>query len=264
MVNFRIVARVFSLIIIIEGFFMLLSAGVALLYGEPTSLLFSAIITLVVGVLVYTPLRNEEKVTGQKEGYIIITGIWILLSLFGTLPYLLSGTIKNFGDAFFESISGFTTTGATVITNIELQLHSILFWRSLTQWIGGLGFIVISLSVLQIVRSINIQLPITDFTGQTGEKIHPKISEAAKRLIAIYVILTVVEAVLLMIGGMNLFDAVCHSFSTMSTGGFSTRNSGIASFDSPFILIVLTIFMFLAGTNMTIVYFGLKTQLQQD
>lgn len=258
MVNFRIVARVFSLIIIVEGFFMLLSAGVALLYGEPTSLLFSAIITLVVGVLVYTPLRNEEKVTGQKEGYIIITGIWILLSLFGTLPYLLSGTIKNFGDAFFESISGFTTTGATVITNIELQLHSILFWRSLTQWIGGLGFIVISLSVLQIVRSINIQLPITDFTGQTGEKIHPKISEAAKRLIAIYTILTGVEAVLLMIGGMNPFDAVCHSFSTMSTGGFSTRNSGIASFDSPFILIVLTIFMFIAGTNMTMVYFGLK------
>jgi len=258
MVNFRIVARVFSLIIIIEGLFMLLSAGVALLFGDPSSLLFSAIITLVVGVLVYTPLRNEEKVTGQKEGYIIITGMWILLSLFGTIPYLLSGTIKNFPDAFFESISGFTTTGVTVITNIELQLHGILFWRSLTQWIGGLGFIVISLSVLQIVRGINLQLPITDFTGQAGEKIHPKISGAAKRLISIYSILTGIEALLLMTGGMSPFDAVCHSFSTMSTGGFSTHNSGISSFDSPFILIVLTIFMFLAGTNMTIVYYGMK------
>jgi trk system potassium uptake protein len=263
MVNFRIVARVFSLIIIIEGFFMLLSAGVAFLYEEPLSLFFSAIITIVTGALVFTPLRNEEKVTGQKEGYIIIAGIWILLSLFGTLPYLLSGTIKNFGDAFFESISGFTTTGATIITNIESQPHGILFWRSITQWIGGLGFIIISLSVLQVVKTINIQLPLNDFTGQAGDRIHPKISEALKRLIAIYVILTATETILLMIGGMNIFDAICHSFSTMSTGGFSTRNSGIGAFDSPFLMIVLTIFMFLAGTNMTIIYFGLKRNFKK-
>ncbi|MCX6333130.1 MAG: TrkH family potassium uptake protein [Bacteroidia bacterium] len=258
MVNFRIVARVFSLVLIIEGLFMLLSAGVSFLYGESTSLLFSAIITIVAGVLVFTPLRNEEKMTGQKEGYIIMTGIWILLGLFGTLPYLLSGTIKNFGDAFFESVSGFTTTGATILTNIESQPHGILFWRSITQWIGGLGFIVVSMSILQVVKSINVQLPITDFTGQAGDKIHPKIGEAAKRLITIYVILTVGEAFLLLIGGMNVFDAVCHSFSTLSTGGFSTRNAGIGAFESPFILIVLTVFMFVAGTNMTMFYFGLK------
>jgi trk system potassium uptake protein TrkH len=258
MINFRVVARVYSLVIIIEGLFMLLSAGVAFLYNEPASLLFSAIITIVVGVLVFTPLRNDEKLTGQKEGYIIIAGIWLLMSLFGTLPYLLSGTISNFSDAFFESISGFTTTGATILTDIESQLYGILFWRSITQWLGGLGFIIISLSVLQVVRNINIQLTITDFTGQTGDKIHPKISEVAKRLVSIFIILTGVEAILLIIGGMNVFDAVCHSFSTMSTGGFSTRNDGISAFGSPFIMIVLTVFMFLAGTNMTIVYFGMK------
>ncbi len=120
MINFRIIARVFSLVIIIEGFFMLLAAGVSFLYGERATLLYSSIITIVTGALVFTPLRNEEKLSGQKEGYIILSGIWILLSLFGTLPYLLGGTIGNFGDAFFESISGFTTTGATILTNIEI------------------------------------------------------------------------------------------------------------------------------------------------
>ena len=258
MINFRVIARVFSLVIIIEGLFMLLSAGVSILYGEKATLLYCSIITLVTGVLVFTPLRNEEKLSGQKEGYILMSGIWILLSFFGTLPYLLSGTINNFGDAFFESISGFTTTGATILTNVESLPHGILFWRSITQWIGGLGFIIISLSVLQVVKNINVQLPITDFTGQTGDKIHPKISETAKRLISIYVILTAIETILLLTGGMNLFDAVCHSFSTMSTGGFSTRNAGIGAFDSPWILVILTIFMFLAGTNMTIIYFALK------
>jgi trk system potassium uptake protein len=258
MINFRVIARVFSLILIIEGLFMLLSAGVSLLYGEKVTLLYCSIITIVTGVLVFTPLRNEEKLTGQKEGYIILSGIWILLSLFGTLPYLLSGTTGNFGDAFFESISGFTTTGATILTNIESQPHGLLFWRSITQWMGGLGFIILSLSVLQVVRNINVQLPITDFSGQSLDKIHPKISEAAKRLVSIYVILTAVETILLITGGMSIFDSICHSFSTMSTGGFSTRNAGIGTFDSPYILIILTIFMFLAGTNMTIFYFGIK------
>jgi trk system potassium uptake protein len=260
MVNFRVIARVFSLVLIIEGLFMLLSAGVSYLYKEHTasSLLFSAIITIVTGVIVFTPLRNEERVYGNKEGYIILTGIWLILSLFGTLPFLFSGTIKNFTDAFFESMSGFTTTGATILTSIESQPHGILFWRSLTQWMGGIGFILISLSVLPVFKTINIQLAITDFTGQATDKIHPKIKEASKRLIAVFTVLTIAEVIMLMIGGMNLFDAVCHSFSTMSTGGFSTRNNGIASFGSPYILTVLTVFMFFAGTNMTLVYFAFK------
>jgi trk system potassium uptake protein len=263
MINFRIIARVFSLVLVIEGLFMLLSAVVSIIYGEHSSLILSGIITTVTGVLVFTPLRDEEKLYGNKEGYIIVTGIWLLLCLFGTLPYLLSGTIKNFGDAFFESMSGFTTTGASILMNVESLPHGILFWRSLTQWLGGLGFIIISLSVLQVVKTINIPLTLTDFTGQPTNRIHPKIKEASKRIITIYVMLTLAESVLLMIGGMNLFDALCHSFTTISTGGFSTRNDGIASFSSPWILIVLTIFMFLAGTNLTLVYFGLKRNLKK-
>jgi trk system potassium uptake protein TrkH len=263
MINFRIIARVFSLVLIIEGLFMLLAAAISFLYKEPASLLFSAIITIVTGILVFTPLRNEEKLYGNKEGYIIVTGMWLILGLFGTIPYLFSGTINNFGDAFFESISGFTTTGATILTSVESQLHGILFWRSLTQWLGGLGFIIISMSVLQVVKTINIPLTITDFTGQQTDKIHPKIKETTKRLITIYVILTLTEAVMLIFGGMSVFDAVCHSFSTISTGGFSTKNNGISAFGSPYIIIVFTVFMFFAGTNMSLFYFAVKRNFKK-
>ena len=260
MINFRIIARVFSLLLIVEGFFMLVSAAVSYLYHEhaATSFCFSAFISIVTGVLVFTPLRNEERIFGNKEGYIIVTGIWIIFSIFGTLPFILSGSIRSFGDAFFESMSGFTTTGATILTNIESMPHGILFWRSLSQWLGGIGIIFISLSVIPVFKSFNIQIAAIEFSGQSTDKIHPRIKDAAKRLIGIYLLLTLIEVFLLILGGMPYFDAICHSFSTLSTGGFSTRNNGIAAFSTPYIMIVMTTFMFIAGTNMTLIYFGLK------
>jgi len=260
MVNFRIIARVFSLVLIVEGLFILLSAAVSYLFKESvtTRLFLSGIITIVTGILVFTPLRNEEKIYGFKEGYILTVGIWLILSLFGTIPFLLTGSIKNFSDAFFESISGFTTTGATILENIESLPHGIIFWRSLTQWIGGIGFILISLSVLPIVKTINIQLTITDFTGQATDKLNPRTRETSKMLVSIYIILTLVESVTLIIGGMNIFDAICISLSTISTGGFSPKNYSIAFLGSPFILITLTVFMFLAGTNLSLIYYAYK------
>jgi trk system potassium uptake protein TrkH len=260
MINFRLIARAFSLLLIVEGLFMLVSAGVSFLYHETaaTSFCYAALIAIVTGVLVFAPLRNEERIFGNKEGYIIVTGIWIIFSIFGTLPFLINGSITSVGDAFFESMSGFTTTGATILTNIESMPHGILFWRSLTQWLGGIGIIMISLSVIPVFKSFNIQIAAIEFSGQSTGKIHPRIKEAAIRLIGIYFLLTFSEVVLLIIGGMPIFDAICHSFSTLSTGGFSTRNNGIASFASPYIMIVITIFMFIAGTNMTLIYFGLK------
>ena len=260
MINFRIIARVFSLLLIVEGFFMLVSAAISYLYHEQTvsSFCYSALITILSGTIVFTPLRNEERISGNKEGYLIVTGVWIIFSLFGTLPFLISGSISNFGDAFFESISGFTTTGATILTDIESQPHGIIFWRSLTQWLGGVGIIFISLYILPVFKSIHIQLAVNEFSGQSTDKIHPRIKDAAFRLVSIYFILTFIEVILLIIGGMPAFDAVCHSFSTLSTGGFSSMNSGIAAFNTPFIIIVITVFMFIAGTNMTFIYFGLK------
>ena len=260
MINFRIIARVFSLLLIVEGLFMLVSAAVSFLYHEHsvTAFCYSALIAIITGVLVFTPLRNEERIFGNKEGYIIVTGIWIIFSLFGTLPFLFSGSISSFGDAFFESMSGFTTTGATILTNIESMSHGILFWRSLTQWLGGIGIILISLSVFPVFKSYNIQIAAVEFSGQATNKIHPRTKDAAKRLIGIYLFLTLSEVFLLILGGMPFFDAICHSLSTLSTGGFSTRNNGIAAFSTPYIMVIMTIFMFLAGTNMTLIYFGIK------
>lgn len=260
MINFRIIARAFSLMLIFEGLFMLVSAGVSQIYHEhaAASFIYSALITIVTGIIVFTPLRHEERVYGNKEGYIIVTGTWILFGLFGTLPYIISGSIPDFTNAFFESMSGFTTTGATILTDIESLPHGILFWRSLTQWLGGMGVIFISLSVFPIVKSINIQLAATEFSGQSYDKIHPRMRVVAKRLILIYTIITFLEIMLLFAGGMNIFDSVCHSLTTMSTGGFSTHNDGIAAYSSPYLIFILTLFMYIAGTNMTLVYFGFK------
>jgi trk system potassium uptake protein TrkH len=259
MINFRIIARVFSQVLIFEGLFMLLSAAVSWYFGEhaASSLLYSALITIVTGILIFTPLRNEEKVYGTREGYVINTGIWLIFSLFATLPYLFSGSVDSFSDAFFESISGFTTTGATIISDIESLPRGILFWRSLTQWLGGVAIIMLSLYVLPVIKTLNIQLSTTKFSGQLENKIHPKVIETAKRLITVYFLLTFVETILLLIGKMPLFDAICHSFSTLSTGGFSTKNMGIA-FSTPYLKAVITLFMLVAGTSLALFYHALK------
>ena len=260
MINFRIIARVLSLVLIVEGLFMLLSAGISVLLkdGSASSFLFSAIITIVAGIISLTPLHSDEKLYGNREGYIIVISTWLIFCCFGTLPFIFSGSISNFGDAFFESMSGFTTTGSTIITDIEALPRGIVLWRSLTQWIGGIGIIFISLSLFPIVKSVNIQLSATEFSGHQSDKIQPRFIEAAKRLVTIYILLTLTEVLLLFIAGMPVFDAVCHSFSTLSTGGFSSRNWGIAAFPTPGIKIILTLFMFLAGINLPIIYFAMK------
>jgi len=260
MVNFRIIARIISLVIIAEGLFLLLTAGVSVLTddGAASSFLYSAIITLVLGIITFTPLRHNERISGNREGYILVSSTWILFSLFGTLPFLFSGATDNFIDAFFETLSGFTTTGATILTDIESLPESVLFWRSLTQWIGGLGIILISLSVFPIVKSINIQIASSDFSGQQADRIQPRFIESAKRLVSIYFLLTMAQTLLLFFAGMPFFDSVCHSLSTLSTGGFSTKHAGISAFASPVIKVVMTLFMFIAGISLPLIYFGLK------
>jgi trk system potassium uptake protein TrkH len=244
---------------------MLLAGAVSWIYNEPSasSFLFSALITLITGILVFTPLRNEEKVYGTREGFIINTCIWILFSAFGSLPFLFSSSAGNFTDAFFESISGFTTTGATIFTDIESLPHGILLWRSLTQWLGGIAIIMLSFYVVPVIKSLNIQLSTTEFSGHMTDKINPKLVETTKRLVSIYILLTLAEAILLIIGKMPFFDAICHSLSTLSTGGFSTRNNGIAAFSSPYIKAVITLFMFFAGMNPALFYFSVKRNFRK-
>ena len=260
MVNFRIIARILSLVLIIEGILMLISSGISVILkdDQASAFLYSAIITVVTGIIAFTPLKSDEKIFGNREGYIIVSATWIIFSLFGSLPFLFSGATDNFADAFFESMSGFTTTGATILPYPESLPKGILLWRSLTQWIGGIGIIFISLSIFPIIRSVNIQLSASEFSGQQADKIQPRFIESAKRLVTIYFLLTVIQAGLLTLVGMPLFDSVCHSLSTLSTGGFSTSSSGIAAFATPGIKIIITLFMFIAGINLPLVYFVLK------
>jgi trk system potassium uptake protein TrkH len=263
-INVKVIIKVIGFLLVIEGFFMFGGLPFSIYYGEAESLsiLYSGLITIFSGGLLWFSTRKHPRNIGRKEGYVIVAVTWIIISLFGTLPFLLSGTIPNFTDAFFETMSGFTTTGATILTDIEAMPKGILFWRSMTHWIGGMGIIVFTVAVLPILGIGGMQLYAAEMPGVTKDKLHPRITATAKRLWAIYLIFTVVEAVLLLLGGLSLFDALCHTFGTVATGGFSTHNESIAAF-SPYIQYVIIIFMILAGTNFTLHYFALHGQLRR-
>ncbi|MEQ8478495.1 TrkH family potassium uptake protein [Fulvivirga sp.] len=258
--NFKQIASFSGLLLIINGIFMFLCLPFSIYYNEPIYPLgLSGLIALLTGGTIwFINRKNENKELKKKDGYLVVIVGWLTMSLFGTFPFLLSGEISNFTDAFFETISGFTTTGASILTDIESVSKGILFWRSLTQWIGGMGIIVLAVAILPILGIGGMQLFIAEAPGLSPDKMKPRIKEVAKRLWFIYIGLTMLEMVLLMFGGMNFYDAINHALTTMATGGFSTKNASIAHFDSAYIQYVITFFMFLAGTNFTITYYGLK------
>jgi len=261
--NFNLsgILKIIGALVVIEGLFMLLAVPFSYYYqdGILDSLLISSLITLTSGGILYFSMRkSRSKNLGKREGYIIVSFSWLIISLFGTLPYLISGTIPTFTNAFFETMSGFTTTGSTIFNDIESMPKGLLFWRSTTHWIGGMGIIVLSLAILPILGGSGMsQLFGAEAPGPTTDKIHPRMAGTAKRLWIIYVLLTLTETILLVfVGGMKFFDAICHSFATMATGGFSTKNDSIAGF-SPSVHWIIIVFMFLAGVNFTLHYFGL-------
>jgi len=265
MLNHRTIVRIIGVILITEGFFMWLAIPISLIFGEKDFLQFllSGAITVTVGMLGYLPVRKADLMVNRRDGYVIVTGAWILFSLFGTLPFLLSGSIPNFTDAFFETISGFTTTGASILNNIEELSHAVLFWRSLIQWLGGMGIILLTLLLLPFLGIGGMQLFSAEVPSPTPDKLHPHVKDTAKRLWFIYLIFTFVEAMLLWAGEMDLYDAICHSLTTMATGGYSTKQASIAYWNSPYIHYVITVFMFLAGTNFTLAYFGMHGQFRK-
>lgn len=230
-----------------DGYYFLITAGVCYLIG-------------LLGILIG---RNALQEMGKREGSLVVTLAWVIFSLFGALPFFISKSIPSYTDAFFETISGFTTTGATILNNIEELSHTMLFWRSFTHWMGGLGIIVISLALLPMFGTSGAQLFAAEASGPTKDKIHPKITETAKRLFLIYFLLTFAETILLRIGGMNWFDAVCHSFATIATGGFSTKQNSIAYWNSPFIQYIIILFMILASVNFSLYYFGFKNKFKK-
>jgi trk system potassium uptake protein TrkH len=265
MFNYRLVFQFLGLLLLIEGFFMWLCIPVSMLFHdhELVPLGVSGLISVVVGGLTLLATRKAPKILNARDGFLIVAIGWILFSFFGSMPFILSGEIPSFTDAFFETISGFTTTGASILSEIEVLPHGLLFWRSLTQWLGGMGIIVMSLAILPLLGVGGMQLFVAEVPGPVPDKLHPRIKETAKRLWAIYIIFTFAETLLLWIGGMTLFDAVNHSFTTMATGGYSTKTASLAYWDSPFIHYVIVIFMFLAGTNFTLSYFALHLRFKK-
>lgn len=271
-INFKLIFRIISLLLIIEGISMLTALPFSV-YFHPESLndfqlfkatsdfypiLIAAIVTMLIGLLIVVYTRKLNKVAPtKKEAYLVVSFSWIAISIFGSLPFYLSGYFGSFTDSFFETMSGFTTTGASILSDIESIPEGLLFWRSLTHWIGGMGIIVLSLAILPLLGIGGMQLFSAEAPGPTADKIHPKVKEMAKRLWGIYVLLTLVQTGLLMLGEMNFFDAICHSFATMATGGFSTQNDSVAGY-SAYTQYIIIIFMILAGTNFSLHYFMLK------
>ena len=263
--NNKLIFRILGSLLLFEGGFLLVVALIALYYKENEILhfLIAAGISFFLGFLGVILGRKASPSIGKREGSVIVTGTWVLFSAIGFLPYYLSGSIPNVTDAFFETMSGFTTTGASILNNIEELPLSILFWRSFTQWIGGLGIIVISMALLPIFGFSSVQVFSAEATGPTKDKIHPKMSETAKRLLGIYVGLTLAETTLLKLAGMNWFDAINHSFTTMATGGFSTKQASIGYWDSPLIQYIIIFFMLAAGVNFTLFYFLIKRKAEK-
>jgi len=264
MLNWKFVFYVMSIIMIVESFFLIISSAIALFYGDGDFYAFvrSASISLIIGTITYFSTYRCKKSIGKREAFIIVSFVWVIFSIFGAMPFLLGGYVNGFTNAFFETISGFTTTGASVISNIEALPHGILFWRSLTHLLGGMGILVFTIAILPIFGFGGMAMFNAEAAGITPEKLHPRIKETAQRLWGIYMLLIALETIFLILGGMECFDAVCHSFGTLASGGFSTQNESIVNY-SPYIQYVLIVFMFLAGTNFTLHYFAIKGNVKK-
>jgi trk system potassium uptake protein len=258
--NFRLIIKVISRISFIVSVALLAIAITAFLFSESIyPFLYSSFITIVTGIVLYyySKEQTNEEIIQRKDAFFLVTVSWLYICFIGSLPYLFSSSIPSFTDAFFESVSGFTTTGSSILTDIEILPKSILLWRSLTHWIGGIGIVVLFIVVMPTLREGSYHLFTLESSFQ--DKIRPRIKSVGQQLLFIYIFLTIAEIILLLAGGMNLFESVCHAFGTIATGGFSPKNSSIGSY-SPYIQYVVMIFMLLSGMNFIIHYYFLKRQ----
>ncbi|WP_282056853.1 TrkH family potassium uptake protein [Maribacter luteus] len=264
--NSKIIFHLMGLLLLFNGLFMLFAAIMSGVYkdGATLDIALASITSMFVGTTAMYFTRNHKKEVKRKEGYIIVTFGWIVMSISGMLPYLFSGSIPDVTNAFFETISGYTTTGATILDDIEVLPEGILVWRSLTHWIGGMGIIVLAIAILPLLGIGGMQLFAAEAPGPSADKLHPRITDTAKRLWYIYVGYTIAETILLKLAGMSFFDALNHSLATLSTGGFSTKNASLAYWNNePLIQYIVIFFMFLAGSNFVLSYFAFKGKVQR-
>ncbi len=260
MINFKLIFRIIGLLLLLISGFTLMPIIFSIYYGtdDYSGFLWSSLLSGAIGLPLFF-LKSKTNKVSKRDGYLIVTLGWIILCLSSALPYIFTGTIPSLTSALFESTSGLTTTGASVFNDIEALPEGVLFWRSLTQWIGGMGIIVLTVAIFPMLGIGGVELFVAEAPGPTSDKIHPRIKETAKRLWGIYFGLTVLlMCILYFISGMTFFDAINHAMTTMSTGGFSTKNASMAHFDSPIVQYPIIIFMFIAGMNYTVIYFSLK------
>ena len=263
--NHKFIAHSVGVLLVFESILLLICCGVSLFYGEGDLSAFGASfgICFLVGISLLLYGNKSLVNTYRTESYIVVALSWVFFTLFGMLPFLLGGYIPSVTDAFFETMSGFTTTGATILDHIESLPHGILFWRSLTQWVGGLGIVLFTIVLLPGFGSGSQMLFLSEATGVTHDKLHPKTRVMARYLLIVYVSLTVVETLLLRLGGMDWFDAVCHSFATTATGGFSTKQDSVGFWHSAYIEYVIALFMLLSAINFSLYVVALKGQARQ-
>uniref|UniRef100_A0A7C4RST0 TrkH family potassium uptake protein n=1 Tax=Desulfatirhabdium butyrativorans TaxID=340467 RepID=A0A7C4RST0_9BACT len=251
------ILRTIGALILCIGIGLFVPSAYALATGDSslTALLQAVLVTLVLGLVLFLAFRRHEvPVLHHREGIAIVAIGWGMAGMVGALPFYFSGSCPSFVDAFFESVSGFTTTGASILTDIEAVPKGILLWRSLTHWLGGMGIIVLSLAILPFFGVGGMQLYKAEVPGPVPDKLRPRIRDTAKDLWSVYILFSLIETLLLLLGGMDLFESLCHTFGTMATGGFSTRNASIGHYQSLYIDTVITVFMFLAGINFSLHY----------
>lgn len=258
-VNIPMLLRIVGWLLMIEAGFMLIPLFTSLYYREEdfTPFLFTLLFTFAVGEALTTLIKARSRVMGKREGFLLTASVWIVFSLFGMIPFLIGEPYLTIDEAFFESMSGFTTTGASIIDDIDNLPKGINIWRCLMQWIGGMGIILFTLAVLPSLNSSSgVHMFNAEVTGITHDKLRPRVSSTAKQLWGIYIALTIILFVLLTLGPMDVFDSICHALSTMSTGGYSTKAASIGAWEySDYIKIVVTIFMFLGGVNFGLIYY---------
>jgi len=254
--NIKAVLNTLGKLLQVEAGLMLLPLIVALIYREdPIPFLITIGLLIVIGTLLTAVLHKGDHLIFEREGFLIVALSWVIMSVFGALPFVISGAIPSFVDAFFETVSGFTTTGSTILTDFSVMDSSLLFWRSFTHWIGGMGVLVFIMALLPMTNSRSVHILKAETTGPTkGGKLVPKMRSTATILYIIYLALTVIEVILLLFGGMTLFEALTYSFATAGTGGYGITAAGVAGFNSPYINIVISVFMLLFGVNFNLYY----------
>ena len=256
------VLNLFGKLLILISLFLLTPIPFSIYYhdGMVSSFILCAVIGAILGAILVA-LFAPEKDLAYRDGFAVVVLSWLGLAFLGALPFYFCGQMPSFIDCFFESMSGFTTTGSTILNTVEVLPKSILFWRATTHWIGGMGIIVLSLAILPLLGVGGMQLFQAEMPGPTKDRLAPRIQDTARILWGVYVLFTAIQTVLLMFGGLTFFDAVCHSFATLATGGFSTHTASVGHFNSVYVESVIIIFMFLAGTNFSLHHYGLKGKL---